>query len=235
MGPAGALLGGSIRPRRSSRGAVRKLAARPLVALVPMADPEGPGGHSPRAVGPRGWPKGKAAGRLSEGRPTRRWCGTRGDARGPAGSLTAHCPGSDRPWAVQRRAPYVHSRASASRWAVRMRTARIARMADRLDGMPRCHPRVWPWWLHTHARGYAVHQPPGETTPTWTRRCVAADRAAALGHSPHCGHVGCAALHSLQQVAAGCCLLQRAVVGCNRLSCIATGCHAQQQIVHAEL
>ena len=52
--------------------------------------------------------------------------------------------------------PYVHSRASASRWAVRMRTARIARIADRLDGMPRCHPRVWPWWLHTHARGYAV-------------------------------------------------------------------------------
>ena len=94
MGPAGALLGGSIRPRRSSRGAVRKLAARPLVALAPTADPEGPGGHSPRGdlgVGP------KAAGRLSERRPTRRWCGTRGDARGPAGSLTAHCPGSDRP------------------------------------------------------------------------------------------------------------------------------------------
>ena len=59
MGPAAALLGGSIRPRRSSRGAVRKLAARPLVALVPTADPEGPGGHSPRAVGPRVWPKGR--------------------------------------------------------------------------------------------------------------------------------------------------------------------------------
>ena len=106
--------------------------------------------------GTSGLAQGKAAGRLSERRPTRRRCGTRGDARGPVGSLTAHCPGSDRPWAVQRRAPYVHSRASASPWAVRMRTARIARIADRLDGMPRCHPRVWPWWLHTHARGYAV-------------------------------------------------------------------------------
>ena len=58
---------------------------------------------------------GKAAGRLSERRPTRRRCGTRGDARGPVGSLTAHCPGSDRPWAVQRRAPRTYTPERAPR------------------------------------------------------------------------------------------------------------------------
>ena len=157
MGPAAALLGGSIRPRRSSRGAVRKLAARPLVALAPTAAPEGPCGPSPR-------------GDLGVG-PTSR------QGRGPTLGAQAHSPlvrDSGRrartcrfthcalPWqrptlgGPTQSPPYVHSRASASRWAVRMRTARIARIADRLDGMPRCHPRVWPWWLHAHARGYAV-------------------------------------------------------------------------------
>ena len=105
--------------------------------------------------GPRVWPKGRGPtlGAQAHSPPVRD-SGRRARTR-----RFTHCAlplAATDPWAVQRRAPYVHSRASASRWAVRMRTARIARIADRLDGMPRCHPRVWPWWLHTHARGYAV-------------------------------------------------------------------------------
>ena len=121
----------------------------------------GADGRSRRTVralapgGPRVWPKGRGPtlGAQAHSPPVRD-SGRRARTR-----RFTHCA---LPWqrptlgGPTQSPPYVHSRASASRWAVRMRTARIARIADRLDDMPRCHPRVWPWWLHAHARGYAV-------------------------------------------------------------------------------
>jgi hypothetical protein len=79
----------------------------------------------------------------------------------------------------------------------------------------------------THARVTArLRRAPAarEATPTRTRRCAAADCAAA-----QC-HVGGAALH-LQQDAAGCGRLQRTAGRCNGLRCAATDCHVLQQMV----
>ena len=56
----------------------------------------------------------------------------------------------------------------------------------------------------------------------WGTRCTAAMSAA----------LRCTRCDRLHRAVA---VLQRGAVGCNRLSCIATGCHALQQIVHAVL
>ena len=224
MGPAAALLGGSIRPRRSSRGAVRKLAARPLVALAPTADPEGPGGHSPRGdlgFGP------KAAGRLSERRPTRRWCGTRGDARGPAGALTAHCP-----W--QRPTP---GRSNAEpRTYTPERAPRVGQCGcERHESLgwqtgwtacPDAASRMTVVVAHSRARVRRAEVDPRRRLKPTTTAPLGCSRSVRLRWGTRRTAAMSAALRCTR-----CDRLQRAVACCNGLWSVATGCHALQQVV----
>jgi hypothetical protein len=212
MGPAAALVG-RIWPRRSSRGAVGKLAARPQLALVPTVDPGGscgtrPGGASPsqleaaagltRSSGPMAADAGHTHGRCPRTPPVH--CAL------PWQRPTLGGPAQSRPY-TEERVPRVgqceckrHDRSGPSQIGC--------------TALPRCD-------LASDAvaalsrEGTPCTSRPGDDA-TWTLRRDSADRAAALRHTLHCGHAGCAALQPLQPVAADCGLLQRAVPCCNR-------------------
>ena len=141
--------------------------------------------------------------------------------------------GSDRPWAVQRRAPRTYTPERAPR--VGQCGCERHESLGWQTGWTAC-----PDATLAYGRGGCTLTREG--TPCTSRQGRRRRRgraaglqpigAAALGHPPHCGHVGCAALHSLRQVAPGCCLLQRVATGsCNGLWSVATGCHAVQQVV----
>jgi hypothetical protein len=137
--------------------------------------------------------------------------------------------------ACRARRTYVHCGASAARWAVRMRPARIHRSDPSRTYRWTARPgatlaHVWTRWLHSRASDC-------EGTPCTGRKGGDADVDAPLccstivllrwGTRCTANHFGCAALHSLQQVAPGCCLLQRTALRCNRLNYVATSSAAR--------
>ena len=224
MGPAAALLGGSIRPRRSSRGAVRKLAARPLVPSVPTADPEGPAGHSPWAVGPRGWPKARPRADSRSAGPLAAGAGlgeTRADppVHPLRTALAATDPGrsnAEPRTYTPERAPRVgqcgcerhESLGSQTGWTAGPdATLAYDRGGCTLtrEGTP-CTSRQG----RRRRRGRAAVLQPIVLLRWGTRRTAAM----------------LAALHCTR-----CNRLQRAVACCNGLWSVATGCHALQQVV----
>ena len=227
MGPAAALVG-RIWPRRSSRGAARRLAAR--APTRPGAD-----GRSRRIVrhSPRGRPY-RANSKLP--RATRSSGSMAADAGLAQGRctrtprFTAPCPGSGRRLAVQRRAPLTlrseclalgHANANGTVARIHGRSAgrHCPDATSRTDAV-----------VALSREGTPCPSRPGDDA-TWTLRRDAAGRAAALRHTLHCGHAGCATLQPLQQVPTDCGLLQRAVVCCNGRHCIATGCDALRPVV----
>ena len=227
MGPAGARLGGSIRPRRSSRGAVRKLAARPLVALVPTADPEGPGGHSPRAVGPRGWPKARPRADSRSAGPLAAGAGlgeTRADP--PVHSLRTAL-GSDRPLGGPTQSPV--RTLQSERLALGSADANGTNRSDRRPAgrhAPMPASRMDVVVARSRARVRRAEVDPRRRLKPTTTAPLGCSRSVRLRWGTRCTAAMSAALRCTR-----CDRLHRAVVGCNGLWSVATGCHAVQQVV----
>ena len=229
MGPAAALLGGSIRPRRSSRGAVRKLAARPLVALAPTADPEGPCGHSPRGdlgVGPTSRQgRGPTLGAQAHSPPVRD-SGRRARTR-----RFTHCA---LPWQrptlggpTQSPVRTLQSERLASGSADANGTNRSDRRpAGRHAPMPPSRMAVVV--AHSRARvRRAEVDPRRRLKPTWTTAPLGCSRSVLLRWGTRCTAAMSAALRCTR-----CDRLHRAVACCNGLQrAVATGCGRLQQVV----
>ena len=198
----------------------------PQLALVPTVDPGGPCGTRPGGASPSQL---EAAAGLTR---------SSGPMAADAGHTHGRCP----------RTPPVHCALPWQRPTLGGPAQSRPYTEERVPRVGQCeckrHDRSDPWQIGWTARPDATSRTDAvvaltrEGTPcpsrhrddaTRTLRCDAADRAAALRHTLHCGHAGCAALQPLLQVATECGLLKRTAPRCDRVRCVATDCHALQQ------